>query len=34
VLHLHVHLIPRFAGDVAEPEGGVRHLMPGRGKYR
>lgn len=26
VMHLHVHLIPRYAGDVADPRGGVRHL--------
>jgi diadenosine tetraphosphate (Ap4A) HIT family hydrolase len=34
VMHVHVHLIPRFEGDVAEPEGGVRNVIPGRGRYR
>jgi diadenosine tetraphosphate (Ap4A) HIT family hydrolase len=33
VMHLHVHVIPRFAGDVADPRGGVRHVIPGRGNY-
>jgi diadenosine tetraphosphate (Ap4A) HIT family hydrolase len=27
VPHLHVHVIPRRAGDVADPRGGVRRLM-------
>jgi diadenosine tetraphosphate (Ap4A) HIT family hydrolase len=31
VMHLHVHLIPRFAGDVPNPRGGVRHCLPGKG---
>lgn len=33
VMHLHVHVIPRFEGDVADPRGGVRHVMPGKGNY-
>jgi diadenosine tetraphosphate (Ap4A) HIT family hydrolase len=33
VLHLHLHVIPRFRGDVADPRGGVRHVIPGRGNY-
>jgi diadenosine tetraphosphate (Ap4A) HIT family hydrolase len=33
VFHLHVHLIPRYAGDVPNPRGGVRHVIPGRGNY-
>lgn len=31
--HVHVHLIPRHAGDVAEPFGGVRNIIPGKGRY-
>jgi diadenosine tetraphosphate (Ap4A) HIT family hydrolase len=31
--HLHVHLIPRFRGDVAELRGGVRNVIPGKGPY-
>ncbi len=33
VIHVHVHLIPRYVGDVAEPEGGVRNVIPGMGRY-
>jgi diadenosine tetraphosphate (Ap4A) HIT family hydrolase len=33
VLHAHVHLIPRFVGDVPEPRGGVRNVIPGKGPY-
>lgn len=33
VMHLHVHLIPRFKGDTTEPRGGVRHAIPERGSY-
>ncbi len=28
VMHLHVHLIPRFKGDVENPRGGVRKIKP------
>ncbi len=33
VMHLHVHVIPRYAGDMDDPRGGVRHVIPGRGNY-
>ena len=33
VMHSHVHLIPRFWGDVSEPRGGVRNVIPGKGPY-
>jgi diadenosine tetraphosphate (Ap4A) HIT family hydrolase len=33
VMHLHVHLIPRYAGDVADPRGGVRGAIPEKRKY-
>jgi diadenosine tetraphosphate (Ap4A) HIT family hydrolase len=33
VTHSHLHLIPRFSGDVTEPQGGVRNVIPGRGPY-
>ena len=33
VLHLHIHLIPRFEGDVADPRGGVRHVIPDKANY-
>jgi len=30
----HVHLIPRRKGDMEDPTGGVRHVIPERGNYR
>jgi diadenosine tetraphosphate (Ap4A) HIT family hydrolase len=31
--HAHVHVIPRRAGDVADPRGGIRNLIPQRADY-
>ena len=31
--HVHVHLIPRYRGDVENPTGGVRGIIPGKGDY-
>ncbi|MCE9631692.1 MAG: HIT domain-containing protein, partial [Planctomycetia bacterium] len=33
VPHVHVHVIPRYAGDMADPRGGVRHVIPEKGNY-
>lgn len=33
IFHCHFHLIPRRVGDVENPRGGVRHLIPGKGYY-
>lgn len=33
VPHLHVHVIPRYTGDVEDPRGGVRHVIPGKANY-
>lgn len=33
VLHCHLHVIPRYAGDVAEPRGGVRWVLPETARY-
>ena len=33
VFHCHFHLIPRRAGDMENPRGGVRHVIPTRGAY-
>lgn len=33
VSHVHVHLIPRYKGDVQNPRGGVRNIIPGKGDY-
>ena len=32
--HLHLHVIPRFDGDMPDPIGGVRHVIPGKGNYK
>lgn len=29
-MHVHVHLIPRYTGDVADPRGGIRCVLAGR----
>jgi diadenosine tetraphosphate (Ap4A) HIT family hydrolase len=33
VEHAHIHLIPRRKGDVADPRGGVRHVIPPKARY-
>ena len=33
VPHLHIHLIPRYAGDVPDPRGGVRWIIPDKADY-
>ena len=33
IAHLHVHLIPRYVGDCADPRGGVRGVIPGKQWY-
>lgn len=33
VFHVHVHLMPRFEGDVTDPTGGVRGAIPKYMKY-
>lgn len=33
VPHIHVHMIPRYRGDVENPKGGVRGVIPERQKY-
>jgi diadenosine tetraphosphate (Ap4A) HIT family hydrolase len=30
-MHVHVHLIPRYAGDVPDPSGGIRCVLPRKG---
>ncbi len=31
--HLHIHVIPRYEGDVENPEGGVRNVIPNKADY-
>ena len=33
VPHLHIHLIPRYKGDLADPRGGVRWIIPEKADY-
>lgn len=33
VPHVHIHLIPRYKGDVENPTGGVRNVIPTKGDY-
>ena len=33
IMHLHVHLIPRYNGDVKNPRGGVRGVIPEKQNY-
>ena len=33
VMHLHIHLIPRYTGDMENPQGGVRGCIPDKQKY-
>ena len=34
VFHLHIHVIPRFTGDVTDPRGGIRHAVMGKGNWQ
>jgi diadenosine tetraphosphate (Ap4A) HIT family hydrolase/5-methylcytosine-specific restriction endonuclease McrA len=34
IFHCHVHLIPRRKGDVDNPRGGIRHVIPEKGFYK
>jgi len=33
VPHAHLHFIPRYRGDVAEPAGGIRWILPDKARY-
>ena len=33
VMHLHIHLISRYAGDMPDPRGGVRLIFPDKAAY-
>ncbi len=34
IMHCHIHLIPRRKGDVEDPRGGVRGVIPEKQKYK
>lgn len=33
VMHAHIHVIPRWKGDVPDPRGGVRWIIPDKARY-
>ncbi|WP_197722113.1 HIT family protein [Sulfuriflexus mobilis] len=33
IYHVHIHIIPRYEGDVENPQGGVRHVIPKNAHY-
>jgi len=33
VMHAHIHLIPRYRGDVPDPRGGIRNVIPHKAHY-
>jgi diadenosine tetraphosphate (Ap4A) HIT family hydrolase len=33
VMHVHIHVIPRYAGDHPKPQGGVRQIIPWKAHY-
>jgi len=33
IIHLDIHLIPRYAGDTVDPRGGIRWVMPDKAPY-
>ena len=34
ILHVHIHIIPRYEGDVENPQGGVRHVIAKNAHYK
>jgi diadenosine tetraphosphate (Ap4A) HIT family hydrolase len=33
IFHAHIHLIPRYAGDSENPQGGIRQVIPEKAAY-
>ena len=33
VAHAHIHVIPRYSDDVADPRGGIRWIIPDKARY-
>jgi len=34
IFHVHIHIIPRYKGDVENPQGGVRHVIAKKAHYK
>ncbi len=34
IFHVHIHIIPRYKGDVENPQGGIRHVIPRNAHYQ
>ena len=33
VFHCHIHVLPRRKNDIPDPIGGIRNIIPNKGKY-
>jgi diadenosine tetraphosphate (Ap4A) HIT family hydrolase len=33
ISQFHFHVIPRYTGDVSDPRGGIRHVIPAKARY-
>ena len=33
VMHVHLHIIPRYVGDTSDPRGGIRWILPEKAAY-
>jgi diadenosine tetraphosphate (Ap4A) HIT family hydrolase len=33
VMHAHIHIIPRYSADIADPRGGIRWVIPEKARY-
>jgi diadenosine tetraphosphate (Ap4A) HIT family hydrolase len=33
ISQFHFHVMPRYTGDVPDPRGGIRHVIPSRARY-
>ena len=33
IMHVHLHVVPRYAGDSDDPRGGIRWILPDKARY-